>query len=175
MRPWDPFSEQYRVAIDDEDQIFSKKFEDQNTSSEITCSSIADFLLQNLCEDQIEIFERGTSKEYYSEAYLEEVKFNMWYAKWFRPVLGLTLTVLILFLLVILDQIGALLALKEFYEAMGPPERLDIVFSLTLVTGSKLIALAIDALIAAIGIFLFIAGIAWWYPSFSWISVICFI
>ena len=67
------------------------------------------------------------------------------------------------------------MALKEAYEAFGPPERLDIVFSLTLVTGSKLIALAIDALIAAIGIYLLIAGAAWWYPSISWISVLCFI
>ena len=97
------------------------------------------------------------------------------YAKWFRPILGLSLTVILLMILIILDEFGALRALKQVYEAFGPPERLDIVFSMTLVTGSKLIALAIDALIAAIGIYLLIAGTAWWYPSFSWISLLCFI
>ena len=61
------------------------------------------------------------------------------------------------------------------YQSAGPPERLDIVFSLTVITGTKLIALAIDAMIAAIGLFLIIASLAWWYPNFTWVSVLCFI
>ena len=99
----------------------------------------------------------------------------MSYAKWFRPILCLALTIMLLLLLLVLEDFGVLKALKEVYEAFGPPERLDIVFSLTLITGSKMFALAIDALIAAIGIFMLVAGLGWWYPTFSWVSVLCFV
>ena len=56
-----------------------------------------------------------------------------------------------------------------------PPERLDIVFSLTIMTGSKILALAVDAMIASIGLYLLISSVAWWYPTFSWISFLCFL
>ena len=115
--------------------------------------------------------ERGIKKK----DFLEEMKENMNYAKWFRPVLGASLSVIIFVMLTVFDEFGLIKAFKLLYQSAGPPERLDIVFSLTLITGTKLVALAIDAMIAAIGLFLIIASLAWWYPTFTWVSVLCFI
>jgi len=85
------------------------------------------------------------------------------------------LTGIILFLLMSAEKFHLIAYFKALYQSQGPPEKLDIVFSLTLMTGSKAIALAIDALIAAIGIYLLISSFAWWYPTFSWVSFLCFL
>ena len=163
------------IAIDDEETKFKQNSDNNKLEAEYPCTLAAEFLLQNLCDDSIEIFETSVSKQSLSERHLEEARSNMSYAKWFRPILCLSLTLMLLLVLLILEDFGALRALKEVYEAFGPPERLDIVFSLTIMTGSKMLALAIDALIAAIGIFMLVAGVSWWYPSLSWVSVLCFV
>ena len=175
LRPWNPFSPQHLTAIDDEEMQFKQNSASHLIESEYPCTLAAEFLLQNLCDDSIEIFETSVSKQGLSERHLEEARSNMNYAKWFRPILCLALTIMLLLVLLILEDFGVLKALKEVYEAFGPPERLDIVFSLTLITGSKMFALAIDALIAAIGIFMLVSGLGWWYPNFSWVSVLCFV
>merc|ERR1712038_1865005 len=119
--------------------------------------NFTDFLLQNLCEDSIEVIEDCIDKdEKTDQAYLAEAKFNMQYAKWFRPVLGVSLTILVLVGLMICDRYKLISYFKALYQSQVPPERLDIVFSLTLITGSKLFALAIDAMIGAVGLYLLI-------------------
>ena len=99
----------------------------------------------------------------------------MQFAKWFRPILGMALTAILLIVMVAAERYHLISYFKTLYEAQGVPERLDIVFSLTLIFGSKTIALAIDAMIASIGIYLLISSFAWWYPSFSWVSFLCFL
>lgn len=179
LRPWNPFSASHKVPIDDEDQVFARKSNESglNLSPCTLSCNIADFLLQNLCEDSIEVIENSFSKDAKTgETYLSETKFNMQYAKWFRPILGLSLTILLLVVLSVCDEFGLVSYFKALYESSGsPPERLDIVFSLAIMTGSKLTALAIDALIAAIGFYLLISSFAWWYPTFSWVSCLCFL
>jgi len=131
-----------------------------------------------LCEDSIEVIENchGQRGKGADSTYLSEVKFNMHYAKWFRPILGVSLTIMLLVTLSICDEFHMISHFKALYQSQGvPPERLDIVFSLTVMTGSKILALAIDAMIAAIGLYLLISSFAWWYPTFSWISFLCFL
>jgi len=177
LRPWNPFSAQHEVAVDDEESGFDRKVNEKRNSSSSPCCAFADFLLQNLCEDSIEVIENcRTSEKEADIAYLHEAKYNMHYAKWFRPILGISLTVLLLVAISMADEFNMISYFKALYQSQGvPPERLDIVFSLTIMTGSKTIALAIDALIAAIGLYLLISSVAWWYPTFSWISFLCFL
>jgi len=106
---------------------------------------------------------------------LAEARNDMHYAKWFRPILGLALTLVLLITMSMAERLNLISSLKALYESQGPPEKLDIVFSLTLLTGSKIVSLAIDSIIAAIGIYLLISSFAWWYPHFSWISFLCFL
>ena len=44
--------------------------------------------------------------------YLEEMKYNMNYAKWFRPILGGTLTIILVIVLRILDEFGLIKTFK---------------------------------------------------------------
>ena len=105
LRPWNPFSSQHEVAVDDEEAVFDRKNNEQGIYTFTSpCSVFADFLLQNLCEDSIEVIENCRSVEKETDtAYLQEVKFNMHYAKWFRPILGISLTVLLLVFLSLAD------------------------------------------------------------------------
>lgn len=178
MRPWNPFSPSYEVAVDDEGQEFARK---ENEETETSCSSIyctvADFLQENMFEDSIEIITNSTTKiEVTGDQFLTEIKNDMQYAKWFRPILGLGLALTLLLLLMLAEQYHLIVYLKALYESQSaPPERLDIVFSLTVMIGSKTVALAIEALLATIGLYLLISSCAWWYPTFSWISFLCFL
>lgn len=44
--------------------------------------------------------------------YLEEMKYNMNYAKWFRPILGSSLTIILVIVLRILDEFGLIKTFK---------------------------------------------------------------
>ena len=44
--------------------------------------------------------------------YFEEMKYNMNYAKWFRPILGGTLTIILVVVLRILDEFGLIKTFK---------------------------------------------------------------
>ena len=55
--------------------------------------------------------ERGIKKK----DFLEEMKENMNYAKWFRPVLGASLSVIIFVMLTVFDESGLIKAFKLLY------------------------------------------------------------
>ena len=48
-------------------------------------------------------------------SYLEEVKFNMHYARWFRPILGAALACMLLVMLSVLDQYNMISHFKALY------------------------------------------------------------
>jgi len=49
------------------------------------------------------------------DLYLEEVKFNMHYARWFRPILGVALACSLLVMLSVLDQYSMISHFKALY------------------------------------------------------------
>ena len=66
LRPWNPFSPGHDVSVDDEDEVSDRKNKENRrfTSSPcMFCCSFADYLLQNLCEDSIEVIENCVNKD----------------------------------------------------------------------------------------------------------------
>ena len=95
---------------------------------------------------------------------------DMQYAKWFRPILGVSLTILFLVILFMLEELHILSFLKSLHHSASSTEGNEIALTLTAMTGSKLIALTIDAVITAIGTYFLISSFAWWYLTYSWFS-----
>ena len=116
------------------------------------------------------MIENCGNKNAKGDHFLVETLNDMQYAKWFRPILGVSLTILFLVILFMLEELHILSFLKSLHQSASSTEGNEIALTLTAMTGSKLIALTIDAVITAIGTYFLISSFAWWYLTYSWFS-----
>ena len=148
--------------------FIARKIDESGTNSCMPSCSMTDYIFDNSFSESIEVIENCNSTKARGDHFLSDIRNDMNYAKWFRSIFLVSQTILFLIILSMSEKFHLISDLKAHLQ--GTTESIEIAHSLTAMTGSMLIALAINALSASIGFYLVISSFAWSYPTHSWIS-----
>lgn len=118
LRPWNPFSPWHNVVLDeDSEPVHARKENEYKPSLCMFYCDFADLFLENLCDDSIEVIENCFNKNVREDHFLIEARNDMAYAKWFRPILGLCLTIILLIILSKLEELHLISYFKNLYQS----------------------------------------------------------